>query len=173
MPELSPFDRIRKIFTGAGLASSTTAGTRTSYQWLGLAPYVNEATAPVYVSLVNGSISINESTDVTTYPTTACNGFVTATLGNTVITGSADGYVLAADPTPTGPTTPFSVSRTSGPIWIKVLIGSVYYECRGFITSIEFAATPDEVVKATFDFTLFGIPKAAQYELWKAGAAPL
>jgi len=173
MPELAPFDRIRKIFTGAGFASAITPGTRTSYQWLGLAPYVDENTAPVYVSIVNGSITINESTDVTTYPTTACNGFVTATLGNTVITGSADGYVLAAETTPTGPTTPSSVTRKSNPIWIKVLIGSAFYECRGFVTNFEIAATPDEVVKASFDFTLFGIPKTAQQILWSAGAAPL
>ena len=160
-------DLLRKLFTGIGLAFP--GGTRVSYQWLGYAVFV-EGQTPIYQSLVNGSIEFKESANVSMFPTTAYNGFQGGTVGTSIVSGSVKGWVQASDstPSPQGPAQSFTSQR----YWLKILIGTVYYECVSAIQDVDFRSSPDEAVEVTFNFTFLTLPAVAQFTPIIGGTAP-
>lgn len=161
-------DILRTIFTGAGLAYP--GGGRVSYQWLGIGQYILNQ-PPVYESLVNGSIQFKESATATSLPTTAWNGFTDGYVGNSTVSGSVQGWVKASDTAPTS--NGVRQSMTSQLYWMKILIGSLYYECVAAITDLDFKSAPSEDVEVTFNFTFIGQPVAAQFTPFTGGSAPL
>lgn len=159
---------IRKLFTSAGLRAPTGNG-RVSYGWCGFAPYAF-GQSPIYQPLLNGEMTFSESADVTDYATTAFNGFRDGTIGTSIIKGSVTGFIQGVDATPA----PLSVEQppTTKLWWIKVLLGTVYLECTAAITNLSVAGTPDEVVKASFDYQFLGLPRVYQYSYIVGGSEP-
>lgn len=157
------------VFTGAGLKNM--AGQRVSFQWFGFAPAPSDGSVPTTLnSILNGTISIEESANVATAPTTAFNGFVDGWVENATLSGTVEGYVQPSSVVPTysGAITPF----TSGQYYFKVLVGTVYHACFGYFSNIKVSADVNDVSKISFSYTLTGIPTVAQYDYVRGGSAP-
>lgn len=157
------------VFAGVGLKN--LSGQRVSFQWFGFAPAPSDGSVPTTLqSILNGQMSVEENTPVTTAATTAYNGFVTGWNECTTITGSVAGFLQpsSVQPTASGVITPFS----GGKYYFKVLIGTVYYAGFGYFSGIKISTDVDDVAKVSFDYTLVGIPTAAQFDYVRGGSAP-
>ena len=157
----------RSVFTGSGYNSPN--GGRMSFQWLGLAPYVT-GQAPNYTSVINGTIKFSEQSNPVTLQTTAWNGFVDGYVENASISGTVSGFVLPSyvAPSPVYPNLPI----TGRVWWIKILIGTLYYEGRSLISGLDFSTGVDEVVTVDFNFQFIGIPKTTQFYYLAGGNPP-
>lgn len=152
------------LFTGRGFPQAG-GSTRVSYQWFGFS-----STGPLsgsdwdtipYVGLVNGFISLSSSAAITTYGTTAFNGFVDGTPGSTTITGSVTGYLASSAAQP-APVTPYQAEQSK--LWyVKVLAGTLAFESRALLSDIDFSISVDNVASVSFTFTLIGLPRQAQF----------
>ena len=152
------------IFTGRGF--HTTGSTiRVSYQWFGISDFGpltpgDWDTIP-YVGIMGGSMAWSSSAPVNTYGTTAFNGFPDGTVGTTVMTGSAAGYIAARDTQPVPVT--LIQSEHSKLFYVKILAGSLAVESRALLSNVNTSITVNDAVEISFDFTLIGLPRQAQF----------
>ena len=162
----------RRVFTGAGVPSP--AGYRMNFQWLGISSTlpVNGNYSPlVFTSIVNGSIQFSEQSNVVTLQTTAWNGFVDGYAENAVISGTVRGFAQGTylAPAPVSPVLP----NTGRVWWMKILIGTIYYEGKTLISGLDIASDLEEVVTVVFNFTFIGLPRTTQVQYLTGGNPPL
>ena len=157
------------LFTGRGF-QTTGSLVRVGYQYFGISETgptdPNDWTTISYTGIVNGTMQWSSSAAVTTYGTTAFNGFVDGTVGSTVMSGSVNGYVASksSQPTPVWLTQSFH----SKLYYVKILAGSLAVESRALLSNIDSGIDVNGVVAISFSFTLIGLPRQAQF-LYLAG----
>jgi hypothetical protein len=152
------------IFTGRGY-KTTGSSIRVSYQWFGMssagpATPGDWDTIP-YIGILNAFGSYTSSASITSYGTTAFNGFIDATVGSTTMTGSVTGYIASSDTQPA----PVAITQSEhSKLWyIKMLAGTMAIEGRALLSDIQIGFDVNAAIEVSFGYTLIGIPRQAQF----------
>jgi hypothetical protein len=157
------------LFTGSGLKNAS--GNPVSFRWAGISVASAYGSVPGSLdSILNGSITVDESAQIATYPTTAFNGFAGGYAENAVVQGTIDGYLQpkSVQPTSSGAVIP----RTALLYFIKVLIGTHYHAAFVRLSDISEGSTGDDVAYIRFRYQVVGIPLALQSAFVRGGAQP-